>query len=79
MNYSSSSTCNTETITISDITIATAPTTAIGHTASKEVELEGGRHNGAPRGITYWKDMSEEDSIVLQWMFDSVQEEDILL
>ena len=79
MNYSSSSTCNTETITISDITIATAPTTAIGHTASKEVELERGRHNGAPRGITYWKDMSEEDSIVLQWMFDSFWEEELLL
>ena len=51
--YSSSSPCNSEIITISDITIATSPTTTIGHTASKEVELEGGRYNRAARGYCY--------------------------
>ena len=42
INYSSSSPLNLDIITISYITIATASTTAIGHTASKEVELERG-------------------------------------
>ena len=37
LNYSSSSPRNSEISTISDITIATALTTAIGHTASEEV------------------------------------------
>ena len=37
LNYSSSSPHNSEIITISDITIATDPTTDIGHTDSKEV------------------------------------------
>ena len=36
--------------TILDITIATALTTAIDNTASKEVELEGRRYNRAARG-----------------------------
>ena len=39
LNYSISSPQNSEISTISDITIATAPTTDIGHTALKEVEL----------------------------------------
>ena len=47
LNYSIYYPFNSEIITISDITIATAPTTAIGHTASKEVELEGRRDNRA--------------------------------
>ena len=38
---------------ISDIAITTAPTTAIGNTASKEVELEGGRYNRAARGYCH--------------------------
>ena len=50
LNYSSSSPRNSEIRTISDIKIATDPTTAIGHTASKEVKLEGGRYNRADRG-----------------------------
>ena len=37
LNYSSSSPCSSEIITISDITIATDPTTDIGHTDSNEV------------------------------------------
>ena len=50
LDYSSSSPHNSEISTISDITIATAPTTAIDHTASKEVQLEGGGYNRAARG-----------------------------
>ena len=38
LNYSSYSPCNSEISMISNITIATAPTTSIGHTPSKEVE-----------------------------------------
>ena len=40
--YSSSYPRNSEIRMISDITVATSPTTYIGHTASKEVGLEGG-------------------------------------
>ena len=47
LNYSSSFPRNSEIGTISDVTIANAPTTAIGHTDLKEVELEGGRDNKA--------------------------------
>ena len=47
LNYSSSSPCNSGIITISDITIATATTTDIGHTALKGVEKEVGRYNRA--------------------------------
>ena len=50
LNYSSSSTLNSEISIISEITIATANTTDIGHTVSKEVEKEVGRHNMADRG-----------------------------
>ena len=50
LNYSSSSPCNSDISIISDIMIATAMNIAIGHTASKEVELEGGRYNRYPRG-----------------------------
>ena len=45
LNYSSSSPCNSEISTISDITITTALTTAIYHMASKKIQLEGGRYN----------------------------------
>ena len=50
LNYSSSSPRNSEISTISDITIATAPTTDIDHTYLKELQLEGGRYNRASRG-----------------------------
>ena len=50
LKYPSSSPQNSDIRTISEITIATATTTAIGHTASKEVEKEGGRYNRAARG-----------------------------
>ena len=53
LNYSRSSPRNSEISTISDITIDTAPTTAIGHMDSKEVELEGGRYNMVARGYCY--------------------------
>ena len=43
LNYSSSSPRNSGIITILDITITTAPTTDIDHTALKEVQLEEGR------------------------------------
>ena len=38
LKYSRSSPCNSEVSAISDIMIATALTTAIGHTAAKEVQ-----------------------------------------
>ena len=44
---------NTDISIISEITIANAPTTAIGHTDSKEVESEVGRYNRAARGYRY--------------------------
>ena len=50
LNYSSSSTLDSEISTVSDITIATAPTTAIGLTTSKEIQLEVGRYNREDRG-----------------------------
>ena len=50
LNYYSYYNRNSEISTISDITIANALTYAIGHMASKEVELEGGRYNRAARG-----------------------------
>ena len=50
LNYSSSYPRNSEISTISEITIATDTTTAIGHTALKEVEKAGGRYNRAVRG-----------------------------
>ena len=50
LDYSSYSPHNSKISTISDITITTAPTTAIGHTASKEVQLEGGEYNRSARG-----------------------------
>ena len=50
LNYSISSPCSSDISTILDITIATAPTTAIDHTAPKKVQLEGGRYNRATRG-----------------------------
>ena len=49
-NYSSSSPHNSYIRTISDITITTAPTTAIGYTDLNEVYLEGGRYNREARG-----------------------------
>ena len=52
LNYYSSSPRNSEISTIPDITIATDWTTVIGHTDSKEVELDGGRYNRAARD--YW-------------------------
>ena len=53
LNYSSSSPRNSEIIAISDIKIATAPTTDIGHTDSKEVELEVGRYNRSDMGYLH--------------------------
>ena len=53
LNYSSSSPRNSEIIAISDIKIATAPTTDIGHTDSKEVELKVGRYNRSDRGYLH--------------------------
>ena len=53
LNYSSSSTRNSEISLISDITIDTAPTTAIGHMAWKEFELEGEIYNRAARGYCH--------------------------
>ena len=50
LNYSSSSPHNSEINTISYITIATAPTTAIGHKYLKGFELEVGTYNRADRG-----------------------------
>ena len=49
-NYSSFSPYNSKIITISKITTATATSTAIGHTYSKEVEKEGERYNMDSRG-----------------------------
>ena len=40
---------------ISDITIATAPTTDIGHTDSKKVQLEGGRYNKVDMGYCHMR------------------------
>ena len=48
--YSSSPPLNSDISTIFDITVVTDPTTSIGHTASNEVELEGGSYNRADRG-----------------------------
>ena len=45
--YFSSSPYNSEISTITDITVSTAPTADIGHTDLNEVQLEGGRYNGA--------------------------------
>ena len=53
LNYSSSSPRNSEISTISDITIATDPTTAVDHTASKEVQLEGGGYNRVSKGYCH--------------------------
>ena len=50
LNYSSSSPRNSEISPISEITITTAPTTAIVHTALKEVQLEVWRYNREARG-----------------------------
>ena len=50
LNYSSCSPRNLEISTILDIKIAADPNTVIGHTYSKEVQLEGGRYNRADRG-----------------------------
>ena len=50
ISYSSSSPRNSEISSISYITIATAPTTYIVHTSSKEVELEGGRYDSVANG-----------------------------
>ena len=55
LNYSSSSPQNSDISTISDIAISTAPTTAIGHTASKEVELEVWRYNKYARGYLHMR------------------------
>ena len=49
LNYSSSSPCNSEISAILEITINNATTTAIVHTASREVEKAGGRYNRAVR------------------------------
>ena len=38
---------------ISDITITPSPTNAIGHTASKEVQFEGGKYNRANMGYCH--------------------------
>ena len=45
LSYSSSSPHNSKISTISDITIATAPTNNSGHKDSKEVEVDRGRYN----------------------------------
>ena len=50
ISYSSSSPRNSEISSISYITIATALTTYIVHTSSKEVELEGGRYDSVANG-----------------------------
>ena len=50
LNYSSSSPRYSEISTISDITIATAPNTYIGHAYLKGVELDGGRYIRAVSG-----------------------------
>ena len=50
LKHSISYPCHLEMCTISDITITTATTTAIGHTASREVGNMGGRYNRAVRG-----------------------------
>ena len=55
LNYSSSSTHNSDISTILDITIAAAATTSIGHTALKEVEKEGGRYNREASGYFNWR------------------------
>ena len=49
ISHYSSSPQNSEISTISDIMIATAPTTDIGYKDVKEIQLEGGRYNGAAR------------------------------
>ena len=53
LNYSIYFPRNSEISTILDITIATAPTTAVDHTSSKEVQLEGRRYNRADRGYCH--------------------------
>ena len=52
---SSSSPRNSEISTISDITIATDPTTDIDHAASEEFKLEGGRYNREDRGYFHMR------------------------
>ena len=55
IRYSSSSPQNSYISMLSDITISNAPTTAIGHTPSKGVELERERYNRADRGHCYMR------------------------